>query len=177
MRRLFTARKPLTVQQLADLFSHMQPDLQAVGVRRTGNPETAADLVHEVFLKLQSIRTPLYSDGEARAYIYRMMQNLAIDHVRTESRRSAIIDGAQILFEDAVMSPEAIAISRDQLRRIDRALGDLPPKCREAFVMTRVTNLTHKEIADRLGVSVSLIEKYQLRALRHCRDFLANDLQ
>ncbi len=177
MNKLFAAAKPLSVERLIDLFNVMQPRLRTEGARRTGSPETGADLVHEVFLKLQAIRTPLYSDSEARAYIYRMMQNMAKDHVRKENRRSEIIKGAQILFEDAVVSPEAIAISRDQLRRVDEALDDLPAKCREAFVMTRVTQLSHKEIAERLGVSVSLIEKYQLRALRHCRDFLLNDLQ
>ncbi len=176
MNKLFAAARALPVERLIDLFHSMQPRLRSEGTRRTGSPETAADLVHEVFLKLQMIRTPLYSDGEARAYIHRMMQNMAIDHVRTENRRTEIMEGAQILFEDAVVSPEAIAISRDQLRRVDQALNDLPAKCTEAFVLTRVTQLSHKEIAARLGVSVSLIEKYHLRALRHCRASLMNDV-
>lgn len=143
--------------------------------RRTGNIETATDLVQDLFLRLASIRTILPDRNQARAYIFRMASNIAIDRARVEARRSEILRGVDILFQDAAPDPEALAVSRDEIRRVDQALEELPPKCREVLVLARVHGLSHKEIAARLHVSVSLVEKYQLRALRHCRDRLAEE--
>jgi RNA polymerase sigma factor (sigma-70 family) len=103
-----------------------------------------------------------------------MAGNLAIDHGRTEARRAQILQGSQVLFEDVADGPEAVAVSRSELRRIEAALDELPPKCREVLMLARVHGLEHKEIAQRMGVSVSLVEKYQLRALRHCRERLGS---
>ena len=163
----------LSLEDIQSLFSEVRGDILRFVQRRTRNPESAADLTQDLFLKLSAVPNSLPSRKEARAYLFRMAGNLAIDHVRVEARRSEILDGSKVLFEDTTIGPEAIAISRDHLRVISDALDELPPKCREVLVLARVHGLEHREIAQRLGVSISLVEKYQLRALRHCRDRLA----
>ena len=164
----------LSLPDLQTLFSEIRGELFGLLKRRTGNAETAADLAQDLFLKLPAVPTDIPNRNEARAYLFRMAGNLAIDHVRVESRRAEILDGSQVLFEDVEISPESAAVSRDQLRRVELALAELPPKCREVLVLARMHGLEHKEIARRLGVSVSLVEKYQLRALRHCRERLGS---
>lgn len=163
---------PLSLLDMQRVFAEIRGDLQRLLRRRTGDPEVAADLIQDLFLKLTAIRSAIPDRLQARAYLFRMAGNLAVDHRRTEARRAEILKGSQVLFEDAGPGPEAITITRDQLRRVDMALSELPPKCREVLVLARVHGLEHKEVARRLGISVSLVEKYQLRALRHCRERL-----
>ncbi|MCP6134986.1 helix-turn-helix domain-containing protein, partial [Klebsiella pneumoniae] len=53
---------------------------------------------------------------------------------------------------------------------LDEALLQLPDKARQALLLNRVEGLTQAQIAQRLGVSESMVAKYIGQALRHCRD-------
>lgn len=166
------APRLLALSDLHEVFTNMRSDLVRFLTRRTGDMDTAADLSHDVFEKLAGVTADIPSEQKARSYIFRMAANLAIDHYRVEARRSEILTGSQVLFEDEESGPDVIALHRDTLRQVEAALDELPEKCREVLVLARVHGLSHKEIAGRLGVSVSLVEKHQLRALRHCRERL-----
>ena len=62
---------------------------------------------------------------------------------------------------------------RNTLHIIERALYDLPPKCRQAFYMHRSRGYTYPEIARQLDVSTSMVEKYITQALNHFRNKLS----
>lgn len=165
----------LAAEELHDLFTEIRPELLGVLRRRTQDQEVATDLAQDLFVRLLSIQRVLPDRDQARAYIFRMAVNIAVDRARVESRRREILDGVSLVFEDAGPDPEALAMSRDQIRQVRAALDELPPKCREVFLLARVQGLSHREIAEQLGVSISLVEKYQLRALRHCQTRLAGE--
>lgn len=54
------------------------------------------------------------------------------------------------------------------LINVDRMLGSLPPKVREAFVLAQFEELTYPEIAQRLGISLRSVSNYLTRAMEHC---------
>ena len=56
-----------------------------------------------------------------------------------------------------------------ELRRLQASLRELPPLCRAAFLLNRIEDLTHAEIAARLGVSVRTIDRYMVKAWEHLR--------
>ena len=64
------------------------------------------------------------------------------------------------------MSPERIAISREGVRRIIEALGAVPPRSAEAFLLSRFEQLTNEEVARRMGISVKAVEQLMRRAMR-----------
>ncbi|MNV99257.1 putative RNA polymerase sigma factor FecI [compost metagenome] len=51
-------------------------------------------------------------------------------------------------------------------------LAELPPKCREAFVLNRIEGWTQAEVAAHMGLSKNMIERYVMRAIEHVRDRL-----
>ena len=159
----------LSLRELQSVFTQMRADLVRFLTHRTGNAETAQDLSHDVYEKLPEIRAEIPTVQKARSYFIRMAGNLAIDHYRIEERRQEILSGSEILFEDADIGPDSIATWRDELRQIEMALEELPEICQQVLVLARVQGLPHKEVARRLGISVSSVEKHQLRALQHCR--------
>jgi RNA polymerase sigma-70 factor (ECF subfamily) len=60
----------------------------------------------------------------------------------------------------------------DQGQRLDmlkRALAELSPLCRDSFMLRKLEGLSHPEIAERLGISRSLVEKHIVNAMKHCR--------
>lgn len=65
-------------------------------------------------------------------------------------------------------SPEEQMLILEDLKAIDRMLGSLSSKARAAFLYSRLDGLSHGEIAERLGVSVSRVRQYLAQAMRQC---------
>lgn len=163
----------LTRDRMLEIFLAVQPRLQRVVANRVGDSEVAADLVQEVYLRLPKIAAPLATPDEAQAYLLRMAINAALNHLKLEGRRAELLTGVTDLHEAAERSPEEVVLVADQVRVIDAALRELPEKCRQMLYMSRVEGMTHAEIACRLGVSRSLVEKYLIKAILHCRSQLS----
>ena len=161
--------RSLGLSELQVLFTDMRGELVRFLKKRTGDRDLAADLIHDVFIKLWCVHAVIPDAKHGRAYLYRMAVNLANDHARTQRRRTEILTGSDVLFEDEEDNPEATVVARDQLRIVEAALCELPSLCRDILLLSKVEGMKHTEIATKLGVSVSLVEKYKSRALRHCR--------
>ncbi|MOA65525.1 putative RNA polymerase sigma factor FecI [compost metagenome] len=58
---------------------------------------------------------------------------------------------------------------RQRLELMQRALGELSKPCRDSFLLRKLEGLSHQEIAERLGISRSLVEKHIVNAMKHCR--------
>lgn len=161
--------RELTQAELVDVFLAIRPKIERVIAARLGDRAMAADLAQDLYLRLARVKAQLTSSEDAQHYLMRMAINATIDYQRVESRRLELLEGVVDLFETPNRSPEDEALTDDQIRSLDRGLRGLPDKCREMLFLSRVQGLTHAEIADRMGVSRVLVEKYVALALLHCR--------
>ncbi len=149
--------------------------LRALLRKRTGSHELAEDALQETWIRLDGMntRTPAIRDG--KAFVLRMAANIAIDLIRKERRHSTRCISDEALLQalaDTYPSPERFAVDRDQLRYLALGLAKLAEKPRAALILNRCDGLTHREIAARLKVSESMVARYLVQALRHCRDHL-----
>lgn len=159
----------LTYADLQSVFSDIRLDLERMLRGRVHDAQLAADLTQDLFLRLRRITAPLPDRHEARLYLFRMARNLATDHQRVEGRRAEILAGAVTLFEGVSASPEDETLAKDQMRIVEACLDELPKHCRDVLYMSRLLGMSHGEIAAKLGVSKSLVEKYVVKAMQHCR--------
>ena len=70
--------------------------------------------------------------------------------------------------EAEVPSEEHRLVILDALHRLDRALHQLKPRVRQAFLLAQCEGLTHKQIAEQMGLSLRSVERYIADALYHC---------
>ncbi len=151
------------------LFRREAGDLLRFLQSRLGDPDRAADLAQETWVRVLRARLPARLDNP-RGFLLRTATNLAIDAARREKlerdylRQEAAGGGA-----DDRPSVERRLEAERRLRAIDAALGELPDATRQAFTMHRQRNMSYPEIAAALGVSVSMVEKHIIEALRHLR--------
>lgn len=141
--------------------------------KRTGSLELAEDALQETWLRLANMASPETAIRDRQAFILRLAGNIAIDLVRRERRhtsRSISDDAVLETIADGTPSPEAYVIDRDQLRQLALALAQLPAKPRDALLLSRCDGLSHADIASKLKVSESMVAKYLVQALCHCRD-------
>lgn len=132
--------------------------------------EDAADATQETFLRLLTV--PAHSRIEhPQAYLFRVARAVAYASVARKRTDGEVLDYAA-LFEDVVddmPGPERIVDARQRLLRFAKVIEDLPPRCRQVFVLSRLNGLPNGEIATRLGISRNMVEKHVIRALLACR--------
>lgn len=165
------------VSGLLASFQEHYDDLLQFLTRRMSDRQRAADIAQETYLKLARIDEQAVRVLHARSFIFRVAGNLAIDALRREQRLAAHHehgDGAGEMVCPAP-APEATLLARERLQMLDQALLQLPQNARQALLFNRVEGLTQAQIAQRLGVSESMVAKYIGQALRHCRDWLKHN--
>ncbi|AQR62483.1 RNA polymerase subunit sigma-70 [Brevundimonas sp. LM2] len=155
--------------ELLAIYLERRPALVRSFAARTGSQDRAEDIVQDIYVRLHAL-----SDANAAevqnpiAFLYRIGGNLVLDAVRQGKRMTArdqawtetsgaSLDGVSIADQP---SPEEAAWARLKLDQVARALEGVPPKARQAFRLHRLDGLTHGQIAARLGVSTSSVEKY-----------------
>jgi RNA polymerase sigma factor (sigma-70 family) len=163
------AAVPETDQEAIDALSRQyRPVLLRYFARRGVEPADLEDLTQEVFARLSSRRG--FADVERRdAYLFETAAHIAIDHQRRAAARHHKFHDA---YEDSlhgigVFSPERLHAGREELELLTIALRELPERARHVFVLARLECIPHTQIAQRLGISVSAVEKNLVKAIAH----------
>jgi RNA polymerase sigma factor (sigma-70 family) len=144
----------------ADAF----PDLVRMLVRLVGDRAAAEDLAQEAGLRL--IRTARSEAVlEPRAFLFHAAANLARDHLRRRVTRAAGLEEIEYRQETADGGADQVAAMREELALVGRAVADLPRQARTVLLMARVEGMSHKQIAQKLGIAPKTVENHLGRAL------------
>jgi RNA polymerase sigma-70 factor (ECF subfamily) len=127
----------------------------------------AADLAHDTFLRAFTSRQ-LGQIVEPRAFLATLARRVLCNFWRRRELDQAYLNTLATLPAGCVPSEEDLALVREALVAIDRLLHGLPPKVRQAFLLSRLEGLTHVQIAAALELSVATIERYLKQAFAHC---------
>lgn len=140
---------------------------------KTQNLDDAHDVLQESFQKLMHL-DGLQDMENPRAYLYRTATNIIIDRQRKGQHHTRyireVVNGTDIgMPASANIPPDRHVAGQQELELIYQALDQLPSRCRQAFLMHREDHRKYREIAEALDVSVSMVEKYIIQALKHLR--------
>ncbi|TFY86478.1 sigma-70 family RNA polymerase sigma factor [Pseudomonas kairouanensis] len=149
-------------------FEHYE-ELIRTWTRRLRSRQQAEDLAHDTFVRVLEAKSA--SVEQPRAYLHQTARNIAVDGYRRADRREAMELEA---FDQTPHSgdPEHFMHAIQLADSIEQALAELPLNCRKIFIWQKIEGLTQQEIAERLGLSKNMVEKYMIRTLRHLRDRL-----
>ena len=152
---------------IGPLFLAFAGDLHAYVRRRWPNEPFAADIVQEAFLRLLEYPEP-EQIKEPRAFLLRTAHHVAVDYYRRGKTRDRFSDYEvePDTLTDGHAQPERKSEAIEELELLSVWLKELPELQRHAFVLARIEGFSHKEIARRLGVSVSTSERYVQTAMR-----------
>lgn len=147
-------------------------ELRRFLTKRLKCPEAAADLAHETYLRLRQRDSNAPPDN-ARALAFHIAMNLAVDYQRKVAVRSRYFSDDELdnVIDKAATTasnPEQTLMAQQRLQKLKAALDELPAECRTAFLLHGVEGLKYSEIADRLGISLSMVGKHLARAMNHC---------
>lgn len=162
------------------LFSERESQLRAYLTQRLPTASDVEDALQDAFVRLCRIDDIAHIENPS-AFLFRIAENIVRDFYRHAARQSKPTDVGDLIEQVPSQEPSAerIIFGGEWLKAYGTALNELPPKCRAVFIMCRVENRPHHEIAMQLGISTKMVEKYMTRALSHLRlrldVFLAGD--
>jgi RNA polymerase sigma-70 factor (ECF subfamily) len=136
---------------------------------RVGSDAEARDIAQEAYLRLMRYRE--HQDPTSlKALVFRIATNLVIMRARALRARPEH-EPLEAALEVPANDPslERQLFTEQQLARLTEIIQRLPPKCQQAFVLSRFHNMGYQEIADRLRISVKMVEKHIAHALSVCR--------
>lgn len=145
-------------------------ELIGTWTRKLRSRQQAEDLTHDAFVRV--LENPREQVEQPRAYLHQTARNIAVDGFRREDRRQALELEA---FDEGMAvggDPEAYVHALELADSVERALAELPLNCRQVFIWQKLEGLTQAEIAERMGLSKNMVEKYMIRTLRHLREHL-----
>ena len=140
--------------------------------------EIAKDIVQEFFIKLWMTREEIGIKVSVKSYLYRSVHNLCIDYLRKEITRAK---NKTLSYDDLAFRLEIFEIEdsgsvieslfTDETGKIiAETIKNLPPQCREIFILSRYRQLSYPEIANRLNISLSTVKTQMIRAMAKLKD-------
>ena len=137
--------------------------------RLLGNTTEAQDVAHDAYLRVY----PKVQDQSAlcpEAVLYATARRLAINqlHRRSIAPFAPAANGIESAASSAPSVTDEV-MARQDWQNLSRAIAQLPEGCRAVLILRKIELLSHREIAARLGIAVSTVEKQHARALRLLR--------
>jgi RNA polymerase sigma factor (sigma-70 family) len=162
---------PSATRDFGSFYHATVRPLRAYLAKLLGDRTEAQDVAQNAFVRIRSTM----DDGRAREprlLLFATARRLALNEIRR--RRNQRLDPAGAASLDTALSGdlpvEQIVAARQELSRLEEILLRLPPGCRQVFLLRKVEDLTHVEIARRLSISTKTVENHMTRAYRLLRE-------
>jgi len=132
----------------------------------------AEEMVQECFTKIWVNRASLTTIDNPGHYLYTMVRNRALDHLRKVAREKKLIHQVWIQLSAVDQSLEETQRYQEYKELIDQALSELPAQKQSVFRLSRERGYSHEEIAAQLHLSKSRVNNILVETLRHIKQYL-----
>lgn len=134
---------------------------------RSNDSELSTDIAQEVFMRVWEKQIK-YEPGRTKSLLYKMAGDMFVSQIRKNKVADKYRDSVNLEFKSD-QSPEQKIEYEELKKHYERSLANLPEKQRTVFLMNRLEEMTYKEIAQRLELSVKAVEKRMSLALSELR--------
>lgn len=149
-----------------------EPALRAwIRGRRIGGIDPD-DVVQETYARLAGLET-VEGVRNAKAYAFQIAHSVIL----TQLRRARVVSIKAVADVDALggvsgqPTPEEAVVARDELIRLAEALASLPARVGDVLRLRRIDDLSQRQVAERLGIAESTVEKHMAKGIRLLMDF------
>jgi len=162
-------RPPKASTPVSDAYIRHGSALRRFIGRFLRRPHDVEDIAQEAFLRAYAVEQNR-SIEQPKSFLFRIAKNAALSQLSRKSQQ--ITDYIEDSGDSSLISSEDSAEDHVSARQIlglhCEAVVELPPQCRHVYLLRKVHGLTHKEIAEQLGIAVSTVEKHLIKAVELC---------
>jgi len=158
--------------RFAEILECYQKEIHRYAFRMTGNPEDAADLLQDTFLRAFRAFPRLPKDANHRAWLYRIAHRQILNHFRSERLRSTSPIDVTADVHDANGHPDDLSETRRLARARGHVVRDLTPRQRTALLLKKYEGLPYRDVAEILGMSQENARAQVYQAMKKVRNGL-----
>ncbi len=137
-------------------------------LKLSNNRSLAEDLAQETFMKLWEKRQQINSELSIANYLFKICHNQFLQNIRKQKKERAFLDEIKsAVFYELSFGGESKFSRIDQIKKL---IGKLPPKCKEAFMLSKYDMLKYQEVAYKMGISKKTVEAHISKALHFLRE-------
>jgi RNA polymerase sigma-70 factor (ECF subfamily) len=159
----------MTEAQFEDIFKTNHGFLVNVAFTLLKDRDDSRDVVQQVFLKLWNLKDEVNVEQNLRSYLHRSVINTSLNFIDKNKRILNQEQTSESVFNNLQVKPNTDYLTGEVENAIKRAIADLPAKCQTVFSLSRFSDLTNKQIAEELNISVKAVEKHISKALKDLR--------
>lgn len=134
--------------------------------------DTCKDIVQEVFFEFWKKREMIEIHSSVKAYLRQSVVNKSLNFIKSNKKYQWEDSSEAIQISSKDSNAQQSMEANDLQNSINKAIDDLPEKCRLVFTMSRLENMSHKEISTLLDISVKTIENHMTKALKLLKNAL-----
>ncbi len=153
----------------AELFERYHALLLSFAAKRTDSMDEAEDAVQEVFIRVWNHRKAISQVLQTRNYLHRAVINQVLNQFRSVQVKEQHIKSFQHYIDTHGDATDYLVREKILQEIIEKEIDSLPPKMAEVFRLRKDQQLSNKEIAEQLGISVQTVETHMKRALKILR--------
>lgn len=150
-------------KKVYDLYSEQVFQL---ALRFLKDTEWSEEIVQEVFLRLWVNHKKLDAAGNMWLYLYVIAKRLSLNRLRQVRNSALHMDQLMINMATASNQTEEAILVADMERYTQKVITSLPKQQQLVFNLSRMEGLSHKEIAERLGISPNTVKNHMVEALK-----------
>lgn len=165
-------------QAYKELFTHLYAYLFQFAKTLVKAKEPSEEIVSDVFIKVWEKRRELEKIENLKVYLYVTTRNMAYNYLDKQKRVvTQPIDDFHGTITSLYFDPEQLLITADMLALIQKAVEELPPKCKIIFKLIKEDGLKYREVAEILGLSVKTVENQLAIALQKIGTAVSFDIK
>lgn len=151
------------------IYNRYKADLYLHALRTLKSQDDATDIVQEVFTNLWEKRKDFTLSTTIANYLYGAVRNRVFNFIEHRNITDRYVQSMQSFFEKGEFFTDNLVREKELAAIIDKEINALPKKMREVFLMSRNTDLSHKQIGEILGISDTTVKKQIVNAVRLLR--------
>lgn len=155
-----------------ELYATYKNRLIFFAMRFLKSREYAEDVFQDAFTVVWQSRRFINPDASFSSYLYTIMRNRILNQLRNAANEEKLKESILSQALDYTEDTKREVMLNDLKSLISHALQQLTPRQREIFEMSREAQLSHKEIADKLGISVNTVQEHISTSLKLIRTYL-----
>lgn len=156
----------------AQIYNQYRSKMYAYAYSLCKSPETAEEIVQEVFIRLWQKKEQINIELNFSAYIKKITLNHVLNHLKKVAREKSLQEEIFNYIESIRNTTEDNILEKELLKTYDEAIALLPPQKKIIYQLSRNEEMTHDEIAEKLNISKNTVKNHMVEATKFIRSYV-----